>query len=142
MTKSYSELMTIESYEDRINYLMIHGQNVGDRTFGDLRYLNQKFYSSQEYKTFADRVRIRDGGNDVGHPDHPINGHIYVHHINPITPEQLINHDPCLVDPENAISCSFFTHTAIHYACEDLIQKEPVERQPNDTCPWKKGGTR
>lgn len=138
MNKSYEELSKIESYQDRFRYLNTHGR-VGDETFGSDRYLNQALYHSDTWKDFRRRVILRDMGNDMGHPDHPIQGAIYIHHINPISRYDILNRDPKVLDMNNAICVSFSTHNAIHYGDESQIDQPLVERTPFDTCPWKKG---
>lgn len=135
-TKSYSELMTIPSFEDRIEYLFLGGK-VGDFTFNGHRELNQALYQSPEWKSLRNLVAMRDNGYDLGHEDYIIVGSIYIHHINPITIDDLLNHKSCVYDPENLISCSRKTHTQIHYG---LQKKEPeivTRRTMYDTCPWR-----
>lgn len=135
-TKTYLELSRIKSYEDRFNYLKQNG-SVGEDTFGSRRMLNQIFYKTKEWRDIRNQVIIRDNGCDLGHPDYPIKGHIYIHHINSITEEDIINRSSCLFDLNNLICVSLTTHNAIHYGDVSLLPKAPVERQPNDTCPWK-----
>lgn len=136
--KTYSELITIPSFIERFRYLKIGGR-VGKDTFGHERYLNQILYSSPEWKRFRRGIIIRDNGCDLGLEGFEIpNGvPIIVHHINPITVEDIINHNPCVLDPENAISTMLTTHNAVHYGDERLLNVEPVKRTPNDTCPWR-----
>lgn len=135
-TKTYSELMSFKTFEERYRYLRIRGE-VGIETFGSDRYLNQIFYSSKEWKKFRRDIIIRDMGCDLGIEDREINGQIFIHHINPITIDDILHRRSCLTDPENAICVSFNTHQAIHYGDENLLIQEPIERTPNDTCPWK-----
>lgn len=134
--RSYSELMTIETFKDRYEYLRLHGK-VGAVTFGFDRYLNQKFYHSAEWKRIRDYVIVRDNGCDLGSPDHPIRGKVYIHHMNPISVQDLRNSETSMLDPEYLICVSKETHDAIHYGDSSLLQEEWKERQPNDTCPWK-----
>lgn len=135
--KTYSELMKLTSFEDRFKYLMLDGV-IGEMTFGSMRELNQIFYSSDFWKKeVRPRIIMRDGGFDLGHPDYPIKGPIYVHHLNPITARDIIERAPCLSDPENLICCSMPTHSAITYANPNLIPKKYEERKPGDTCPWR-----
>lgn len=136
--KSYSELIQFPTFEERYEYLRIGGQ-VGAETFGFDRYLNQRLYKDQEWLDARDYVIIRDNGCDLGAPDRPIpeDVKIMVHHINPITKEDILNRDPKLFDPENLISTIKITHDAIHYGNEDLLYKDPIERRRNDTCPWR-----
>lgn len=137
--KTYSELMTIPDYLDRYYYLKIGGA-VGKETFGHDRWLNQILYSSDEWKDFRREIIIRDNGCDMGHPDYKIIGSITVHHIDPITVQDVLNRDPKIFDPENVISVAArTTHNAIHYGDESLLVLPPIERRINDTCPWKRG---
>lgn len=133
--KSYRELMTIHSFQDRLRYLQ-QAQLVGDRTFGGDRYLNQAFYKSREWRHFRHSIVVRDDGCDLAVPGYPVGDRGYIHHINPITQDQLIHGDDALFDPDNVILCSFKTHNAIHYGSELSIPQPLVERRPNDTCPW------
>lgn len=136
MRRTYSELIKIPDYLDRFRYCQLHGE-VGKETFGFDRYLNQKFYSSKEWKSLREAIIIRDNGFDLGHPDVTINGRIYVHHLNPLTLKELAEGGEDLFNPENFISVSYDTHNAIHFGDESLLPKGPVTRFPNDTCPWK-----
>ena len=135
-TRSYTELMKLKTFEERFEYLKLSAK-VGIDTFGNDRYLNQVFYRSPEWKYFRRQMLMRDDGNDLGIEDHPIGGRVELHHINPLTVEQVQNRDPCLLDPENVICVSPNTHKAIHYGDESLLPHDPIERRPNDTCPWK-----
>lgn len=135
--KSYSELIKIDSFEDRILYLSLNG-NVGEFTFNGHRYLNQILYKTPEWKKIRRTISIRDNGFDLGHPDYEIVGNIYIHHINPITPEDILQRRGCVFDPENLISCSFRTHNEIHYSSKEEIKRDRfVIRTKNDTCPWR-----
>ena len=137
MTKSYSELIKIPTFKERYEYLRT-GQIVGDPTFGSHRYLNQNFYRSPEWKAFRSRIIVRDNGCDLAHPDFKIHGQqAYIHHLNPITIEDILEHRKCVLDPENVITTTFLTHQAIHYGSDTLLPSLPVERLPNDTCPWR-----
>lgn len=135
-TKTYSELMSFKTFEERYRYLRIRGE-VGVETFGSDRYLNQIFYSSKEWKKFRRDIIIRDMGCDLGVEDREISGQVLIHHLNPITIDDILNRRACLMDPENAICVSFNTHQAIHYGDENLLVLESIERTRNDTCPWK-----
>lgn len=138
MNKSYSELIRFHTFEERFRYLQLRG-TVGADTFGFARYLNQKLYHSYEWRKFKREIIVRDCGCDLGIKDRVISDNIYVHHINPIDEEDIIQLNmEALLNPENAICTSLTTHNAIHYGDENLLIKEPVERHPNDTCPWKK----
>lgn len=136
--KTYSELMRLHTFEDRFNYLSLKG-SVGEDTFGFDRYLNQAFYRSAEWKRVRDQVIIRDNGCDMGIEDAPIFGRVYIHHMNPLTREDIINSTDYLLNPEYLICVSHDTHNAIHYGSFDILpSKSFVERSPNDTTPWKK----
>lgn len=135
--KSYDELSTIPSFEERYEYLKLSGQ-VGFDTFGHDRYMNQMFYRSVEWQQVRNFVIARDNACDLGCPDRPIYGRVYVHHINPISKEDIEQGNyEMLLDPNNLICVSQETHNAIHYGSFDLIRHEEIERRPNDTCPWK-----
>lgn len=154
MMKSYSELIRLPTFEERFAYLKIAGI-VGEDTFGYDRYLNQDFYRSSEWRSFRDQIIVRDNGCDMGLSDYPIldfvrkvdsrsqivyKSKVIIHHINPLTKEDILLHTNLLFDPENVICVSDRTHKAIHYG--DLDSAKPktfVERTPFDTCPWKKG---
>lgn len=133
--RRYSELIQIDSFEDRFRYLKLQGF-VGDLTFGGNRYLNQKFYHSKEWRKVRDEVIVRDSGNDLAHPDFPIMGKIQVHHMNPITVDDIRNGSELLFNPEFLICVSEQTHNAITYGSDKTLPKLYVERKPNDTCPW------
>lgn len=136
--KTYSELIRLSSFEDRFSYLALNG-NVCDITFSGHRYLNQMLYHSNTWKRVRRRVIIRDNGFDLGCDDYPINGVIIIHHINPITIDDIIERRPIVFDLENLISTSHSTHNAIHYGDEkQLQQKIVIDRKKNDTCPWRK----
>lgn len=135
--KSYSELIKIDSFEERFKYLSLVGI-VGETTFGGHRYLNQILYQTDKWKKDTRReVILRDNGCDLSHEDYPIQGSIYIHHINPITIDDILEERPCVFDLENLISTSFRTHNGIHYGTEELLPKGFVERKKNDTCPWR-----
>ena len=135
--KSYSELITIPNFEDRFEYVKLDGI-VGKETFGFDRYLNQQFYNSYEYRKFRREMIIRDMGCDLGIEERPIGGLIILHHINPISPADILDRNVrILLDPENTICVSHRTHNAIHYGDSNLLITNPIERKPNDTCPWK-----
>ena len=128
----------LHSFEQRFNYLKLDGV-VAHSTFGGKRYLNQALYQSDEWRSLRLKVILRDDGCDLGHPDHPIHGRILIHHINPITPEDIQSRSPIVFDMDNLISVSFETHNAIHYGDYSLINKDVVERRPFDTAPWLGG---
>lgn len=136
--KTYTELMALPTFEERYRYLKLDGR-VGEDTFGFDRYLNQKFYRSAEWKRIRDAVIVRDNGCDLGIDDRPIRaGRILIHHMNPVTVEDVKNATDALLNPEYLISVTHETHNAIHYGDEDKLVKGPIVRKPNDTCPWKK----
>lgn len=136
--KTYSDLIKIETFEGRFNYLKLSGV-VGESTFGGHRYLNQILYKSEKWLSSKREVILRDNGCDLAHKDYQIHGSVYIHHINPITIDDILNERPCVFDLENLISTSFKTHNAIHYGTtiDFLVKKEPIERIKNDTCPWR-----
>lgn len=134
--RTYSELITIPTFEERFRYLRLKG-SVGVDTFGFDRYLNQKFYRSIEWRRVRDEVIVRDGGCDLGIEDRLIYGRILIHHLNPITEKDILHMTDALLNPEFLICVSHITHNAIHYGDENLLMKGPVIRTPNDTCPWK-----
>ena len=134
--KSYSELLSLTTFEKRFEYLRLGGK-VGIETFGFDRYLNQIFYKDQEWLRARDKVIIRDNGCDLGISDREIYGRILVHHINPITKEDILGRTKYLLDPEYLICTSKNTHDAIHYGDSSILLKDPIERMKNDTCPWK-----
>lgn len=135
--KTYSELITIPTFIERYRYLRIGGK-VGADTFGYDRYLNQLLYRTPEWKSFRNKIIIRDNGCDLGCEGYDIVGNILVHHINPISAEDVIRRNPMIFDEENVISTMLRTHNAIHYGDESLLITEPIVRTANDTCPWKR----
>lgn len=134
--KSYSKMLTFPTLEERFRYLELKG-SVGKDTFGYDRYLNQILYHSGEWKSFRNDIIIRDNGCDLACEGHEIHKRILVHHINPITVEDVLNRSPKVFDPENVVCVSHITHNAIHYGDENLLMTAPVERSQNDTCPWR-----
>lgn len=140
IVRSYSQMILLPTLEERFEYLKLDGV-VGEELFGYARYLNQVFYHSEKWKDAKRDVILRDGGYDLGVKGWKIKGSIYVHHMNPVTLEQLKWDDPILYDPENLISCSFKTHSAVTYGNKNLLPQAFVIRRPNDTCPWKKEET-
>ena len=135
--RTYSELIKLPTFEERFQYLKLDG-DVGVETFGFDRYLNQAFYSSDEWKSIRNQVIIRDNGCDLGIEGREIYKRIIIHHMNPITKEDLLYRTEYLLNPEYMICTMKSTHDAIHYGDENLLFKEPVERKPNDTCPWRR----
>lgn len=135
--RTYSELITLPTFEERFRYLQLGGK-VGEDTFGHDRYLNQMFYTSDEWRRIRRDVIVRDNGCDLGIQDREIHGLIIIHHMNPITIEDIINRSEFLLNPEYLISTVKNTHDAIHFSDERILITDPIERRPNDTCPWKK----
>lgn len=136
--RTYSELITLPTFEERYEYLRLDGI-VCEETFGFDRYLNQEFYQrSQEWKRIRDQVIIRDQGCDLGIEGREIRGKIIVHHMNPITKNDILTRSDFLLNPEYLICTLKSTHDAIHYGDENLLIKEPIIRTANDTCPWRK----
>lgn len=136
--RTYSELIALPTFEERFQYLKLSGV-VGKDTFGFDRYLNQQFYRSAEWKRIRDQVIVRDNGCDLAIEDRLIHGKILIHHMNPITEQDVLKHSDLLINPEYLICVSHITHNAIHYGDEDLlVASKPVIRTPNDTCPWKR----
>ena len=136
MLRSYRELSRLRTFDERFRYLLLAG-SVGAETFGFDRYVNQRFYRSEEWKHVRNIVIARDNGCDLGIEGRDINGRVYVHHMNPMNLEQINDHMDLILDPEYLVCVTFATHNAIHYGDESYITLAPVERQPNDMCPWK-----
>lgn len=134
--KTYSELITLPTFEERFEYLRLDG-TVGESTFGFDRYLNQIFYRSQKWKDIRDWVIIRDNGCDLGVEGFEIYGRIIIHHMNPISLQDLERESDLLLNPEYLICTVHNTHNAIHYGDASLLPLAPIERSKNDTCPWK-----
>lgn len=137
MIRTYSELILLPTFKERYEYLKLSGQ-VGKETFGSDRYLNQLFYKDKEWLSVRDEVIIRDGGCDLGVEGRELDSYIIVHHMNPITKEDILNRTKILLDPEYLICVSKRTHDAIHYSDSGLLIPDPIIRTKNDTCPWKK----
>ena len=135
--RTYSELITIPTFEERFEYLKLNG-SVGLETFGHDRYLNQILYNSPEWRRFRPEIIVRDNGCDLACEGYEIFGKILIHHINPITAQDILNRNPKVFDPENVITTVHNTHNAIHYGDENLLITAPIERSRNDTCPWRK----
>lgn len=135
--RSYSEMLARDTFLSRFEYLKLGGK-VGEETFGSERYLNQIFYTSWAWKQARDVVILRDRGCDLGVLGREIFDKVLVHHINPVTPQQLRDEDPILFDPNNLISVSNNTHQAIHYGNADLLPREDVERKPGDHLGWER----
>lgn len=137
MSKCYSELIALPTFIERYRYLKLNGV-VGEDTFGFKRWLNQVLYTSSDWKSFRREIARRDNGCDLAVRGFEVYGPVIIHHIVPITYEDVLNRSKCLFDPENVILTQLGTHNAIHYGDESLLNIAPVERTPNDTCPWKR----
>ena len=135
--RTYSELILLPTFEERYQYLRLAGK-VGQETFGFDRYLNQMFYKDPEWLAARDYVIIRDNGCDLAIPGREIHSKILVHHMNPITKDDILKRSKFLLDPEYLICTIKNTHDAIHYGDENLLFKDPIERSKNDPCPWRR----
>ena len=135
--RTYSELILLNTFEERFRYLKLTAC-VGDETFGFDRYLNQQFYHSAEWKSLRNEIIIRDNACDLGISDRELNKRIIIHHMNPITKNDLIHQTDYLLNPEYLICVSHKTHQAIHYGDESVLDDGVVERSKNDTCPWRR----
>lgn len=135
--RTYTELCQLSTFEDRYKYLMLRG-SVGVDTFGFDRIFNQRFYKSREWLKVRDEVFLRDKGCDLGIEGREVYGKFIIHHMNPITLQDLEEHSDLLFDPEYLITTIHSTHNAIHYGDNSLLNELPIERSPNDTCPWKR----
>ena len=134
--RTYSELIKLDTFKERYHYLKLNGI-VGEETFGFDRYINQMFYKSAEWKRIRDQVIIRDNGCDLGVEGYDIHGRILIHHMNPITENDILTRSDFLLNPEYLICTTKITHNAIHYGDENLLMTEPIMRTRNDTCPWR-----
>lgn len=135
--RTYTELMQLQTFEERYEYLRLGGK-VGEETFGFDRYLNQIFYKSPEWLRVRNYVITRDNGCDLAMPGREILGSkILIHHMNPITVDDILNRSEFLLDPEYLISTIKNTHDAIHYGDSELLYQDPIVRSKNDTCPWR-----
>ena len=137
MIRTYSELITFPTFEERYRYLRLEGK-VGEDTFGFDRWLNQSFYKDPEWRAIRDKIIIRDNGCDLGIPGREIYSRIIAHHMNPITKDDILSRSAFLLNPEYLICTVKNTHDAIHYGDEGLLIKAPIERTKNDTCPWRR----
>lgn len=135
-TRTYSELITISNYEDRFRYLKLNG-SVGADTFGFDRWFNQQFYRSKEWKSLREKIIIRDNGCDLAMSGFEIHSKIIIHHMNPISLNDIFEMTDYLINPDYLICVSHNTHNAIHYGDENLLDRLPIERKINDTCLWK-----
>ena len=134
--RTYSELITIPTFEERFEYLQLKG-SVGKDTFGYDRYLNQVLYRSPEWKRLRNQIIIRDAGCDLACDGYDVYGKVLIHHLNPITVEDVLARSRKVFDPDNLVCVSHNTHNAIHYGDVDLLATGPIIRTKNDTCPWR-----
>ena len=137
MIRTFNELRSLKTFEERFDYLQLHGK-VGLDTFGFDRIFNQMFYRSKEWKRIRDEIIVRDLGRDLGIEGREIlYGKIVIHHMNPISIKDIEESTEFLLNPNYPITTTPNTHRAIHYGDKSLLALDPVERRPNDTCPWK-----
>ena len=136
MVRTYSELIKIPTFIERFRYLKLNGR-VGEDTFGFDRYLNQEFYRSYEWRRLRNEIIVRDCGCDLGIEDREIFDRVFIHHMNLISAEDILQHSDLLLNPEFLICTSKLTHDAIHYGDEQILYQEPITRTKGDTCPWK-----
>lgn len=134
--RTYTELIRIDDFVERYEYLRLRGE-VGVSTFGWERWMNQMLYRSSKWRRTRDKVIIRDMGCDLAHQDFQIGDRIIIHHMNPLTLEQIEDDVDEIYEPEFLVCTSHMTHNAIHYGDQSLLPQLPVERMPGDTCPWK-----
>lgn len=136
-TRSYSELIQLPTMEERYEYLKLVGE-VGGRTFGSNRFLNQQFYSSRLWKDVRNEVILRDQSCDLGIAEYELYDHVTIHHINPISIDDVKDENwDKLLNPENLITTSYNTHKAIHFGNNAMLPRMPLERSPGDTCLWR-----
>ena len=135
--RTYSELIKLPTFKERFEYLKLGGV-IGEETFGFDRYLNQMFYKSREWKKLRNDIIVRDNGCDLAIPDREIiDQTILIHHMNPLTKEDILNMTEFVLNPEYLICTILNTHNAIHYGNSDLLYQEPIIRYKNDMCPWR-----
>lgn len=133
--RRYSELRRFHTFEERFDYLSLGGE-VGATTFGFDRWVNQLFYRSREWRLTRDEVIVRDHGCDLGVLGHDLHSDLLVHHMNPLTIEDIENQEEWILDPEYLITTCIRTHNAIHYGDRSLLPQPVIERQPGDTTLW------
>lgn len=136
MIRYYNDLIQLKTFEERFRYLKINGK-VGEETFGLDRYINQQLYKSQRWKSTRSKIIIRDDGCDLGIDGRQLDEYVVVHHMNPITLEDIEEERDIVFDPNYLICCSTRTHRAIHFGDENLLIRDPVIRRPNDICLWR-----
>lgn len=135
MTRTFTELCKLKTFLERYNYLKL-GNLIGETTFGFDRYINQRFYTSKKWTRIRDIVILRDNGCDLGIEGNEIFGKIFIHHMNPISLEELEEENPKILEPEFLITVSHTTHLAIHYGDQKILPLPPIERKAGDTCLW------
>lgn len=135
--RCYHELRKLSTYDERLEYLKLSG-TVAYETFGSHRYLNQAFYQSKQWRDIRRQVILRDHGCDLGIQGYEIESGLVIHHMNPVSEEDILERSDFLLDPEYLICCTDITHRAIHYGIGDSPYRFSVARMPNDTCPWRK----
>jgi len=135
MIRRYSELRRLETLKERFDYLKLRGV-VGQATFGFDRYMNQGFYHSREWKNVRNAVIVRDNGCDLGVDGYEVHNRLYIHHMNPMTVDDIVQGNVDILDPEFLIAVTHQTHNAIHYGDERLLPRPLVERRPGDTKLW------
>ncbi len=134
--RTYSELITLPTFEERFNYLSLRG-SIGVATFGFDRYLNQHFYNSGPWRSIREKIIVRDNAWDLAVPGRDIYDAIRIHHLNPITIEAVCIGDPALIDPEFLICTSINTHNIIHFGDSTQLRRYlPTERRKGDTKLW------
>lgn len=133
--RRYSELRRLFTFEERFEYLRLGGI-VGTATFGFDRYINQDFYRSREWRSVRDQVIVRDDGCDLGVEGYEIHGNLLVHHMNPMTADDVVHGEEWILNPDFLITTTQDTHNAIHYGDKSLLKTPYVPRQPNDTRLW------
>lgn len=137
MIRRYSRLKRLQTFEDRFAYLRLQG-SVGKNTFGFDRHINQQFYRSKEWRDVREFVIVRDNGCDLGIDGLEIYDGLHIHHMNPMTPEDIVHGETWILDPEFLISCTLQTHNAIHYGDENHLPRRHIPRQPGDTALWER----
>lgn len=138
---TYTELARLETFDERLDYLILRG-SVGRDTFGFDRFLNQDFYKSKQWRDVRHHVIARDQGNDLGVEGYAIYDRILIHHMNPMTPDDIMDGNDDILNPEFLISTTHSTHNAIHYGNTDNLPRQHVERYPDDMILWPRKETR
>ena len=136
MTRTYEELLTLPTYEERFDYCNLVGR-VGEETYGCDRWINQVFYRSEEWRRFRRQIVLRDNGCEFALPGFEVAQFGTIHHLNPITKQDILDRRPCVFDPNNVVLVAQDTHKYLHYGWGPAPQKTVIERRPNDTCPWR-----